>query len=203
MFRLHPNRRHDQQQLTPEVLLEAYANGIFPMADPDDGCEISWYSPLWRGILPLERFHVGRSLSRLIHRGRFDVTSDDDFEAVIRGCADRESTWISEELIDAYLRLHRRGHAHSIECRRQGRLVGGLYGVTLGGAFFGESMFHRVTDASNVALVQLVRRLRGRGYVLLDTQFLTPHLARFGGIEIARDDYLRRLAEAVKIDAAW
>jgi leucyl/phenylalanyl-tRNA--protein transferase len=196
-------RRQQMEQLTPELLLAAYSNGIFPMADEDSDCEISWYSPAERGVLPLESFHVPHDLSRLIRKRQFEVTIDRDFEAVMRGCADRDSTWISEKLVAAYVELHEAGHAHSVECRQEGRLVGGLYGVRLGGAFFGESMFHRVRDASKVALVHLVERLKLGGFVLLDTQFVTPHLERFGATEIGRDEYLRRLANALHIDATW
>jgi leucyl/phenylalanyl-tRNA--protein transferase len=197
------SRSQPIDQLTPELLLAAYGNGIFPMADPDCDWEISWYSPAQRGILPLESFHVPHDLSRLIRRQQFEVTFDRDFEAVMRGCADRESTWISEQLVAAYVELYRTGHAHSVECRQEGRLVGGLYGVSLAGVFFGESMFHRVRDASKVALVHLVERLKQGGFVLLDTQFVSPHLQRFGATEIEREDYLRQLADALQIDATW
>jgi leucyl/phenylalanyl-tRNA--protein transferase len=196
-------RRQPIEQLTPELLLAAYGSGIFPMADPDRDWEISWYSPAQRGILPLESFHVPHDLSRLIRQRQFEVTFDCDFEAVMRGCADRESTWISEQLVAAYVELYRTGHAHSVECRQEGRLVGGLYGVSLAGVFFGESMFHRVRDASKVALVHLVERLKQGGFVLLDTQFVSPHLERFGATEIEREDYLRQLADALHIDATW
>ena len=191
------------ERLTPELLLAAYGNGIFPMADEDSDGEISWYSPAERGVLPLESFHVPHDLSRLIRQQQFEVTFDDDFEAVMRGCADRDSTWISEKLVAAYVDLHEAGHAHSVECRQEGRLVGGLYGVRLGGAFFGESMFHRVRDASKVALVHLVERLKQGGFILLDTQFVTPHLERFGATEIDREEYLRQLANALHINATW
>ncbi|MCH7989446.1 MAG: leucyl/phenylalanyl-tRNA--protein transferase [Planctomycetes bacterium] len=191
------------EELTPELLLAAYGNGIFPMADPDSDGEISWYSPAQRGVLPLESFHVPHDLSRLIRQRQFEVTFDRDFEAVMRGCADRESTWISEQLVAAYVELHGTGHAHSVECRQEGRLVGGLYGVSLGGVFFGESMFHRVRDASKVALVHLAERLKRGGYVLLDTQFVSPHLEQFGATEIDREEYLRRLADALDMDATW
>ena len=190
-------------ELTPETLLHAYRNCIFPMADPDDGGQISWYLPAKRGIVPLEDFHIPHDLARLVRQRRFEVAVDQDFEAVVRCCADRDSSWISEEIVVAFTNLFRLGHAHSVECRQQGRLVGGLYGATIGGVFCGESMFHRVRDASKVALVHLVERLCAGGFVLLDTQFLTPHLERFGAIEIDRDEYLRRLAEATKVDGKW
>jgi leucyl/phenylalanyl-tRNA--protein transferase len=197
------SRREPIEQLTPELLLAAYGSGIFPMADPDRDWEISWYSPAQRGVLPLESFHIPHDLLRLIRQRQFEVTFDGDFEAVMRGCADRESTWISEQLVAAYVELHRTGHAHSVECRQEGRLVGGLYGVSLAGVFFGESMFHRVRDASKVALVHLVERLKQGGFVLLDTQFVSPHLERFGATEIDREEYLRQLADALHIDAVW
>ena len=197
------SRREPIEQLTPELLLAAYGSGIFPMADPDRDWEISWYSPAQRGVLPLESFHIPHDLLRLIRQRQFEVTFDGDFEAVMRGCADRESTWISEQLVAAYVELHRTGHAHSVECRQEGRLVGGLYGVSLAGVFFGESMFHRVRAASKVALVHLVERLKQGGFVLLDTQFVSPHLERFGATEIDREEYLRQLADALHIDAVW
>ncbi len=188
--------------LTPEVLLSAYRSGVFPMGDDVTGA-VHWYAPDPRGILPLDDFHVPRTLRRTVRQAPFEVSTDRDFEAVIRACADRERTWITEEIIGVYGALHRRGHAHSVECRQGGRLVGGLYGVSLGGAFFGESMFHRVTDASKVAFVHLVRRMRQRGFVLLDTQYTTPHLERFGAVEISRATYERRLARAVTLDVTW
>ncbi len=183
------------RDLSPDILLAAYTRGIFPMGGPYG--EVSWYSPDPRTVLPLEAFHVPRTLRQRCRQGRFDLRIDADFSAVIHACADRkEGTWITGDIIEAYTRLHRLGHAHSVESWQADRLVGGLYGVALGGAFFGESMFHRVTDASKVALVHLVERLRERGYVLLDVQFTTPHLRRFGAIEIPRDEYLRRLDHA-------
>lgn len=192
-------------ELTPNVLLVAYAQGIFPMADEDG--EIYWYDPDPRAILPLETFHVPRKLARTIRRGRFEVRVDTAFEAVIRACAQpapgREATWISPEVIDLYTGLHRMGFAHSVESWADGELVGGLYGVALRGLFAGESMFSRHTDASKVALVHLVERLRAGGFVLLDTQFVTPHLQRFGAIEIPRAAYHVRLAEALTIPAKF
>lgn len=192
-------------KLTPELLLSAYAQGVFPMAH-DDG-EIYWYSPDPRAILPLDRFHVPQSLRRVIHRGRFTVVIDSAFEQVISACAEpgpgRESTWISREVAEAYIRLHQLGFAHSVECWLDGELVGGLYGVSLRGLFAGESMFSRVTDASKVALYFLVQRLRERGFLLLDTQFLTPHLERFGAVEIPAEQYQLLLAEALSIRASF
>ena len=189
--------------LTPELLLRAYQVGLFPMADAGEGGAIYWYAPDPRTVLPLDGFHVSKNLAKLVRRGRFEVTSDQAFESVIRACADREETWISEEIIAAYTALHRLGYAHSVECWQGGALAGGLYGVALGGAFFGESMFHRARDASKVALVHLVRQLRRGGFRLLDTQFTTEHLKRFGAIEIPRRVYERRLADALAVEAAW
>lgn len=170
----------------------------------DDGT-IGWFSPDPRGVMPLDRVHVPARLARVIRSGRFRTSIDRDFEGVMRACAaDREDgTWITEEIVDAYVRLHRRGQAHSIEVWRQDVLVGGLYGVHLGGAFFGESMFHTETDASKVALVTLVDHLRARGFSLLDIQWVTPHLARFGAEEISRRVYLERLAEALTLERTF
>jgi leucyl/phenylalanyl-tRNA--protein transferase len=179
------------------LLVHAYRQGVFPMAMEDD--EIGWFSPDPRGVLPLDAVHVPARLARVIRSHRFEVGIDRDFEGVMRACAaDRdEGTWISEEIIESYVALHRQGIAHSVEAWRAGRLAGGLYGVHLGGAFFGESMFHHETDASKVALVALVDRLRDRGCSLLDIQWVTPHLARFGAVEIPRGEYLSRLARAL------
>jgi len=185
--------------LDPRLLLQGYAMGIFPMADSRDGRRIRWYAPDPRAVFPLDTFHVPRSLRRTLRKSEFEVTVDVDFPGVIQACAGREETWISAEIERAYTELHRLGLAHSVETWRQGRLVGGLYGVALGGAFFGESMFSRETDASKVALVALVEHLRARGFALLDTQFLTEHLARFGAVEIPRAEYERRLAEALRL----
>lgn len=189
-------------QLTTELLLAAYARGIFPMAESADDPTLAWYDPDPRGIIPLDEFHVPSRLARVIRGGRFAVSVDTDFAAVIRACAQstpsRRSTWINEDIIAAYCALYREGFAHSVECRLEGTLVGGLYGVAIGGAFFGESMFSRETDASKVALAGLVDRLRKGGFSLLDTQFVTPHLARFGAVEIPRAEYRRRLARALR-----
>jgi leucyl/phenylalanyl-tRNA--protein transferase len=182
------------------VLIAAYAQGIFPMSlGEETGGEIGWFSPDPRGIIPIDTLTVSRRLARVIRQKRFDVRVDTAFEAVMRACAsDREEgTWISEEIIESYVALHRRGLAHSVETWREGRLVGGLYGVHLGSAFFGESMFHTETDASKVALVALVERLRANGFTLLDTQWITPHLAQFGAIEIPKAEYLERLSQAI------
>lgn len=189
--------------LTAEMLLKGYRMGIFPMADPDQGGRIYWYAPDPRAILPLDRFRVPRNLRKLVRRGTFDVRTDAAFEQVMRACANRESTWISEEIIRAYTDLHRLGYAHSVETWLGGELVGGLYGVAIGSAFFGESMFHRVTDASKVALVHLVQRLRAGRFILLDTQYVTRHLEQFGVTEISRSDYERRLRIALARPATW
>jgi leucyl/phenylalanyl-tRNA--protein transferase len=184
--------------IEPEMLLTAYREGVFPMAVDERG-RIGWFSPDPRAVIPLDaRFHVPHGLDRVLKRKKFEITFDNDFKAVIRECAKRrEGTWISRGIIASYCQLHKLGHAHSVETRLGGRLVGGLYGVHVGTAFFGESMFHRVTDASKVALVSLVQRLRERGFVLLDTQWRTPHLAQFGTVEIPRREYLRILEQAV------
>ncbi|HEV2337117.1 MAG TPA: leucyl/phenylalanyl-tRNA--protein transferase [Stellaceae bacterium] len=194
-------------RLTPDILLEAYAAGIFPMAQRADDPELFWVDPHRRGIIPLDRFHVPRRLGRVLRRGGFTVSVDTEFAAVMQGCAEasetRPSTWINAEIVRLYSALFERGAAHSVECWQEGALVGGLYGVSLGAAFFGESMFSRVNDASKVALVDLVARLRRGGYQLLDTQFVTPHLARFGAIEISRARYHRLLAEALRYRAVF
>ena len=182
-------------KLTTAALLRAYAQGFFPMAEPGEG-PIGWYSPDPRTIIPLDGLRVTRSLKRTVERGTFAITTDQDFPAVIEGCSERGETWISPEIRAAYTKLWKEGYAHSVESRSGGVLVGGLYGVALGGAFFGESMFSRRTDASKAALVHLVRILRESGFTLLDAQFMTPHLARFGAIEIPRDEYLRLLSLA-------
>jgi len=190
--------------LEPELLLGAYRAGIFPMAVTKRG-DIGWFSPEPRAIIPLDgRFHIPHGLRRVLKRKEFVVTVDVDFEDVIRACAKRkEGTWISKEIIESYCELHRLGRAHSIETRLEGKIVGGLYGVHIGGAFFGESMFHRASDASKVALVALVARLRAHGFVLLDTQWQTPHLRQFGTYEIPRREYLQRLARAISFDCKF
>ena len=191
--------------LTPEILLQAYAVGLFPMAEARDDPTLYWIDPEKRGIIPLESFHLPRSLRRTLRRGRFTVHADTAFEAVMRGCAEarpgRSTTWINDEILELYATLHTMGRAHSVEAWQGGELAGGLYGVALGGAFFGESMFTRVTDASKVALVHLVAILRAGGFTLLDTQFLTEHLTRFGAVEIDREAYRARLAQALSIQA--
>ena len=181
--------------IEPDLLLNAYAQGIFPMGMPEG--DIAWFSPDPRGVLPLESFHLPHGLARSLKKNRFEVRYDTAFEAVMRACAEREETWIDEEIVRSYVKLHRLGFAHSVETWREGALAGGLYGVALGGAFFGESMFHRETDASKVALCALVERLRERQFTLLDLQWVTPHLATFGAIEIPRRAYLKKLRSAL------
>ena len=189
--------------LDPETLLSAYAQGAFPMSDRDG--VIRWYTADPRGIFPLDQFHVPNSLAQVVRRGKFEVRVDHDFEATMRGCMSGrdEGSWINEELIKAYVRLHDLGFAHSVEAWRDGELAGGLYGVSLGAAFFGESMFHRQRDASKVALVHLVDRLRERKFELLDTQATTSHLRRFGCVEIPAREYMRRLRAAITKDRAF
>jgi leucyl/phenylalanyl-tRNA---protein transferase len=191
--------------LTPQLLLGAYAQGLFPMAERRDSPELYWVSPEKRGVIPLETFHVPHRLARTVRTGAFTVTTDRAFAEVMQGCAEsgREETWINDEIIWLYTALFAGGHAHSVECWQDGALVGGLYGVSLGGAFFGESMFSLARDASKVALVHLVDALKRGGFRLLDTQFLTAHLARFGAVEIPRPRYLELLAEALRHDGVW
>ena len=188
-----------------DLLLHAYRSGAFPMATPRG--EIAWFSPDPRAIIPLDaQFHIPHGLQRTLKKNVFEIRISTAFEDVMRGCAGRDETWINEEVFESYVNLHRLGHAHSVEAWRDGRLAGGLYGVTVGGAFFGESMFHRETGASKVALVHLVARLRRGGFALLDTQFVTPHLASLGAVEISRAEYHRALAAALPVGAdfyAW
>jgi leucyl/phenylalanyl-tRNA---protein transferase len=191
-------------EITPDVLLKAYACGIFPMAESAEDPTLFWVEPNWRGIIPLDRFHCSRRLARTVRQDLFEVRIDSDFDGVIAGCAEpapgRRKTWINSRIRQLYGDLFDRGHCHTVECRQEGLLVGGLYGISLGAAFFGESMFSRRTDASKVALVHLVARLRAGGYRLLDTQFNTEHLARFGALEITRGEYGRLLESAVQAD---
>ncbi|MEN8739713.1 MAG: leucyl/phenylalanyl-tRNA--protein transferase [Phaeobacter gallaeciensis] len=184
--------------LTPELLLHAYSVGVFPMSEHRDDPEIFWVDPKRRGILPLDGFHISRSLAKRIRNGGFSITINRDFAGVVAGCADRPDTWINGEIFDRYMDLHRIGHAHSLEVRHGDELVGGVYGVSLGAAFFGESMFSRQRDASKVALAYLVDRLRQGGFALCDTQFLTDHLASLGAIEISRAAYRRQLRDAME-----
>lgn len=200
------SRQKAEGVLALDDLLLAYASGWFPMADDQaDGSPIRWYSPDPRGVLPLDTFHVPRRLARTLRQGTFRVTRDTAFRRVIEACAAdrREGTWINQEIVDTYSALHLRGLAHSVEVWRGEELAGGLYGVSLLGAFFGESMFHTATDASKVALAALVDHLRARGFSLLDVQWVTPHLERFGAIEIPKREYLKRLKRALETDASW
>ncbi|MBU0726003.1 MAG: leucyl/phenylalanyl-tRNA--protein transferase [Alphaproteobacteria bacterium] len=193
--------------LTPELILQAYAIGVFPMAESRDDPELFFIDPNNRGILPLDSFHVPRSLAKTLRKGGFDIRCNTAFREVLAGCAEstenRHDTWINDEIVRLFLEFHRMGLAHSIETWRDDRLVGGLYGLAMGGTFFGESMFSRATDASKVALVDLVVRLTLGGFTLLDTQFVTSHLTRFGAIEIPREAYKRLLAEALKVPAVF
>ena len=185
-------------EITPDILLRAYAMGIFPMSDGREDTEIHWIDPRKRGVLPLDGLHISRSLAKRIRSGQFRATCDTAFEAVVAACADRDETWISRRIQRLYVQLHRLGHAHSIEVWEGQALVGGVYGVTLAAAFFGESMFSHRTDASKVALAHAVHRLRAGGFRLFDTQFLTPHLASLGGQEIPRAEYHRQLSAALE-----
>jgi leucyl/phenylalanyl-tRNA--protein transferase len=179
-----------------ELLLKGYGNAIFPMAMQNG--RIGWFSPDPRAIIPLETFHTPHGLRRTLRKQLFNVQINTCFERVIRACAGRDETWINEEIVESYCELHRLGFAHSVETWCDGKLVGGLYGVALGSAFFGESMFHTMTDASKVALHALVERLRERGFTLLDTQWLTPHLITFGAVEISFAEYLARLRKCLR-----
>lgn len=189
--------------ITPDILLRAYSIGLFPMAESADDPEIFWVEPEVRGILPLDSFHVSKSLAKTVRRRPFDIRFDTAFDEVIAACAepapDRPSTWINSTIRRLYGNLHKMGHAHSVEAFEGDELVGGLYGVSLGAAFFGESMFSRRTNASKICLVHLVERLKAHGFILLDTQFTTEHLKTFGAIDIAKDDYLKLLRQAVDL----
>ena len=193
--------------LTPEILVTAYASGIFPMAESAEDARLFWVDPERRGVIPLDRFHVSGRLRRAARTRGFDIRCDTAFEEVIRGCAapseTRPKTWINEEIVGIYSTLFQRGLAHSVETWHAGELVGGLYGVSLKSAFFGESMFSRASDASKIALVHLVARLIRGGFTLLDTQFVTRHLERFGAIEISRNEYRRQLAQALRGQAKF
>lgn len=191
----------DHVDLTPELLLRAYANGVFPMAESRDDPELMWIDPRERGILPLDGFHISRSLARVIRSERFTVTLNQDFRTVMEGCADRPETWINDTIFDLYTTLHDMGFGHSFEVWEGGRLVGGVYGLTLGTAFFGESMFSRAPNASKIALATAVAWLNRTGFTLFDTQFITPHLASLGGVEISRAHYHALLSNALKTRA--
>ena len=194
-------------EITPELIIRAYRAGIFPMAEDATDEDLFWVSPEMRGIIPLDGFRLSTSLRKAIRKSGFTVKVDTDFAAIIEGCAtvgeDRDTTWINRTIRSVYGELFRRGVAHTVEVWDGPALVGGLYGLAIGGAFFGESMFHRKTDASKMAMAHLVERLNAGGFVLLDTQFVTPHLASLGGIEIPREEYEERLAEALLLNGDW
>jgi leucyl/phenylalanyl-tRNA--protein transferase len=194
-------------EITPDLLLQAYRIGVFPMGERRDDPKLYWLDPRLRAVLPLDGFHLPKRLARTVRQGVFEVSADTDFTGVMRACAEprpgHPESWINEPIVALYTELYRRGHAHSVECRLAGRLVGGLYGVSVGGVFFGESMFSRERDASKVALVHLVARLIKGGFRLLDCQFMTEHLRSFGAIEIPRDDFRALLAEAVEGTATF
>jgi leucyl/phenylalanyl-tRNA---protein transferase len=193
-------------ELTADILLRAYSIGLFPMAESSDAATLFWVDPTLRGIFPLDDLMISRSLAKTVRRDRYEVRADGCFDEIVAACADRDKTWINAEIRRLYGELFQAGHAHSIAVYERGALVGGLYGVCLGAAFFGESMFHIARDASKVALVHLVARLRRGGFVLLDTQFVTPHLASLGAVEVTREQYLRALEGALEQDAdfdAW
>lgn len=194
-------------RIPPDLLLKAYASGVFPMAESADDPEVFWVRPDQRGVIPLDAFHVPRSLAKAVRQSRFTVKFDSDFVGVIEACAEaapgRWNTWINSPIRDAYAELFRRGHCHTVEAWDGERLVGGLYGVTLGRAFFGESMFSRETDASKICLVHLVERLRERGFMLLDTQFTTAHLKRFGAVDVPRRRYEKLLEAALEGEAVF
>jgi leucyl/phenylalanyl-tRNA--protein transferase len=194
-------------EITTDLMLRAYRHGLFPMAETRRGDRLYWLDPERRGVLPLDRFHLPRRLLRTVLSGAFTVTADEDFAAAIASCAEpapgRQDTWINPQIERLFTELHEMGFAHSVECWQDDALVGGLYGVAIGGAFFGESMFSRVRDASKVALAHLVARLRLSGFTLLDTQFVTTHLAQFGTCDVPRDEYKARLALALEVPAQW
>lgn len=192
-----------EETLTPDLLLHAYRAGVFPMSETRDSDEVFWVDPRMRGVLPLDGFHISRSLRKRLLRETYHVTFNNNFHEVVRGCADRDETWINATIFDLYTALHTSGDAHSCEVWEGPRLVGGVYGVAIGAAFFGESMFSTATDASKVALAYLTTRLRADGFTLFDTQFITEHLASLGAVEISRAQYHRHLAEALAQDAAF
>ncbi len=193
--------------LTPDMLLRAYAIGVFPMAEDRDDPDLFWIDPRLRGVIPLDGFHIPRRLSKTLRSNRYKVTFDQDFEGVMDGCAEatdrRPRTWINDKILTLYTALHRMDQAHSVEVWDGGRLIGGLYGVTLGSAFFGESMFSRERDASKIALCHLVARVTFAGYRLLDTQFVTKHLQKFGAREVPRSEYRTLLSDALNYDASF
>ena len=189
--------------IPPNVLLKAYAAGLFPMAESKNAEKMFWVTPKMRGILPLDGFHLSHSMRRFLKKNPFDVRFNTSFADVVSACADREETWINDTVFDSYVLLHVAGHAHSVECFKDDVLVGGLYGVSLGAAFFGESMFSKQTNASKTALAFLVSRLKEKGFILLDTQFLTTHLASMGAVEIPQQKYLSLLKDALKQKASF
>ncbi|MEP2978636.1 MAG: leucyl/phenylalanyl-tRNA--protein transferase [Lentilitoribacter sp.] len=196
-------KQTDKIMLTPQILLKAYSCGLFPMSESADDPELFWVDPEVRGIIPLDKFHTPRSLKKVINRGIFEIRINSDFALVMRECAretdDRPTTWINDTILKLYYDLHLTGHAHSIEAWKDGELVGGLYGVSLGAAFFGESMFSRATDASKVCLAFLVKHMNKNNFTLLDTQFTTDHLIRFGAVDIPRDEYTILLSKAMEV----
>ncbi len=192
-----------EARLTPEEVLQGYVVGVFPMARPEEGDAIYWVRPNPRGIIPLDEFHVPGNLAKLVQRREFEVRTDQAFEEVVAACADRESTWLSPEIQRVFCSLHEMGFAHSVEAYHNGDLAGGLYGLALGGAFFGESMFYRITNASKVALVHLVNQMQAGGYSLLDIQWATDHLRQFGAREIPRAEYEQRLGKALAERPTW
>lgn len=193
--------KRDSSVIEPEFLIKAYRMGIFPMAL--EGGEIAWFSPDPRGVIPLQEFHIPRGLTRFLRTSPFELRVDSAFREVVEGCADRKETWIDGVILESFCELHRLGYAHSVETWCEGSLVGGLYGVAIGGAFFGESMFSRESNASSTALVNLVQIMRDRGMVLLDTQWANDHLDRFGCCEIPRAEYMRQLNDALKLRVAF
>ena len=190
-------------ELTPQLLLHAYSMGVFPMAESREDPTVVWLEPKLRGVFPLDQFHVSRSLAKAIGRPDYEVAINRDFSGVVDACAERDETWINDTIRKGYLDLHQLGHAHSLEIWRDDALIGGVYGVTLGGAFFGESMFSRATNASKIALAYLVTHLQKCGFTLFDTQFLTPHLATLGAIEISQEEYLELLQPAIQLPEAF
>lgn len=196
-------RKPSQETITTDMVLRAYSVGLFPMAERADDIAIHWIEPRLRGVIPLNNLHVSKSLAKVIRSDHFDVRVDTDFDAVIDACAERDETWINKRIRELYRELFQQGHVHTVETWRDGKLVGGLYGVSLGAGFFGETMFHRETDASKVALAHLGARLITGNYRLLDTQFLTPHLQSLGAVEISREDYLILLSNALITDGEF
>lgn len=196
-------RDDPEPQLTPTLLLQGYRSGVFPMSESRDDPGVFWVDPRQRGIFPIGGFHISRSLARVLRRNDFTATANQAFAAVVDGCANRDETWINDAIYDLYIKLHNMGSAHSIEVWKDGKLAGGVYGVALGSVFFGESMFSARTDASKVALLYALDRLETQGFTLFDTQFITPHLARLGAIEVARADYHKMLDHALTLRCSF